>query len=195
MSRLLQNLILAALALMILPAIALAEGEGGSLVEPRFDLGIWTIIIFVLLMLLLWPLAWKPMLAGLRHREAAIRDSVEESKRTRAEMEQLRAQFKAEMDAAYAKIPQLMDAARRDAERLKEEMRTEAATQIQSERQRLRHELEVARDQALQELWTQAAHLATLISAKAIGRSLSEEDHRRLIDEALEEMRQVGSAR
>jgi F-type H+-transporting ATPase subunit b len=189
MARTLQLLMLAALVMMALPSVALAEEEGGSLL--RFDLGLWTIIIFVLLLLVLWPLAWKPMIEGLHKREEAIRSSVEESRRTREEMEQLRAQFKAEMDQAYAKIPQLMDAARRDAERMKEEMRSEGAAQIQTERQRLRHELDVARDQALQELWTQAAQLATLISAKAIGRSLSEEDHRRLIDEALQEMRQT----
>jgi F0F1-type ATP synthase membrane subunit b/b' len=33
-----------------------------------------------------------------------------------------------------------------------------------------------------------SAQLATLISAKAIGRNLSEDDHRRLVDEALDDL-------
>ena len=187
-----QVFIQAGLVITLAPAVALAqEGGTGKLLSPQFDLGIWTIVIFVGLLLVLWKAAWKPMLEGLHKREATIRGSVEEAHRTREEMERLRVQFKAEMDQAYAKIPQLMDEARRDAQRLAEEMRSKATADIQTERQRLRHELEVARDQALQELWTQAAQLATLISAKAIGRSLSEDDHRRLLDEALQEMKET----
>jgi F-type H+-transporting ATPase subunit b len=188
MARTWQTLALAPLVLAVLPAVAAAADEGGEMLAPRFDLGIWTIIVFVLLLVVLWKWAWGPMLEGLRKREEAIRGSVEESRRTREEMEHLRAQFKSEMDQAYAKIPQLMDEARRGAQQMQEEMRAKAAADIQADRQRMRHDLEVARDQALHDLWTQAAQLATLVSAKVIGRSLSEEDHRRLIDEALREM-------
>jgi F-type H+-transporting ATPase subunit b len=173
-------------------AAAADKGGGGNILSPQYDLGIWTIVVFVLLLLVLRKTAWGPMLEGLRKREETIRGSVEEARKTREEMERLRAQFKAEMDQAYAKIPAMMDEARRDAQAMAEEMRTKANADIQTERQRLRREMDVARDQALQELWTQAAQLATLISAKAIGRSLDADDHRRLIDEALEEVRTAG---
>jgi F-type H+-transporting ATPase subunit b len=193
MRRTWQTFSLAALVMASAPVVAWAQHDGDK--GPSFlqyDLGIWTIVVFVGLFLLLRAIAWGPMLEGLRKREAAIRNSAEEAVRTREEMEQLRAKFKAEMDEAYAKIPALMDEARKSAQQIAEEMRAKAAADIQAERQRLRHEMDVARDQALQELWTQAAQLATLISAKAISKSLSEEDHRRLLDEAIAEMQQVG---
>jgi F-type H+-transporting ATPase subunit b len=167
------------------------EKKEVNILALKWDLGLWAMVVFLLLLLVLGRYAWKPMLEGLQKREETIRGSVEEAKRTRDEMEQMRTKFKTEMDQAYAKIPQLMDDARRDAQKMAEEMRAKAVADIQAERQRLRHELEVARDQALSELWTQAAQLATLISAKAIGRSLTEDDHSRLLDEALEEMRHV----
>jgi F-type H+-transporting ATPase subunit b len=170
-----------------------AEDGGNNILEPRFDLGIWTIIIFVLLLLILRRFAWKPMLEGLQKREQDIRGSIDEAKKTREEMEQLRAKFKIEMDQAYAKIPMLMDEARREAQQMQEEMRAKAVADIQAERQRMRHDLDVARDQALQELWSQAAQLATLISAKAIGKSLSVDDHRRLLDESLQEMQHMNN--
>ncbi len=182
------------LLLVLCPAVALGADEAKpNLLEPRFDLGVWTLVVFVLLLLLLSKVAWGPMLEGLRKREEMIRGSVEEARRTRAEMERLLAQHKQEIAAAHAEIPKLMDEARADAQRLVEEMRTRANEEITGEKQRARRELELARDQALQELWTQAAQLATLISAKAIGRSLSEEDHRRLVDEAMRDMAQATS--
>jgi F-type H+-transporting ATPase subunit b len=98
------------------------------------------------------------------------------------------AEFQRQIAEANQQIPKLLEQARRDAEQLREEMRTQAAADINAERQRLRREIEVARDQALQDIWNQAANLATVISARAIGRSLAPEDHRRLVDEALGEI-------
>jgi F-type H+-transporting ATPase subunit b len=172
------------------------ELEGVAQIEPLnvfkyWDLGLWTVVIFVLLLIILRKMAWGPMLEGLQKREENIKNSVEEAKRARADTERISSEFKVKMDQAYAEIPKIMDQARRDAETFKEEMRTQTAKEVQSERQRLRREIETARDQALQELWNQAAQLATLISAKAIGRSLTEDDHRRLLDEAIVELGQV----
>src|SRR2546421_10791893 len=109
MPRTWQTLFLAPLVLAALPAVALAQvhGEQGNELPMQFDLGIWTIVIFVVLFLVLRWAAWKPMVEGLRKREDAIRGSVEEARHTRAEMEQLRTKFRAEMEAAYAEIPKL----------------------------------------------------------------------------------------
>lgn len=181
--------LLAVLALVVaLPAIAAAADDKPDMLSPRFDLGIWTIVVFALLFVVLTKYAWRPMLEGLHKREDTIRAAVEEAKRAREETAREHAALKAELAKAYAEIPAIMEEARRDAQALKEEMRATAQAEIQTERQRLRREIDMARDQALQELWTQAAQLATLISAKAIRRSLTEDDHRRLVDEALTEL-------
>jgi F0F1-type ATP synthase membrane subunit b/b' len=47
--------------------------------------------------------------------------------------------------------------------------------------------------QAVQHIWSQAADLATLASAKALGKGITEGGHRKLIDEALAEIRQTVS--
>jgi F-type H+-transporting ATPase subunit b len=178
-------LLFAVLALLIFAGIAAAQDD---ILAPRYDLGIWTIIIFVILLGVLYRYAWGPMLEGLKARENNIALAAEEAKHARAETERVTAEFKVKMDQAYAEIPKLMDQARRDAQRLAEEMRAKAQADIQADRQRLRREIEVATEQALQQIYTQAAHLATLISAKAIRKSLSEEDHRRLVDQAMQEL-------
>jgi F-type H+-transporting ATPase subunit b len=74
-------------------------------------------------------------------------------------------------------------------------LRAKATSEIQADRQRLRREVELARDQALQEIWTQAAQLATLISAKALKREVNTDDHRRLVDDALAELHETTQRR
>jgi F-type H+-transporting ATPase subunit b len=186
---------LALIAVLLAAAPVLAAPEdhpaGGGTPNPmefRYDTAVWALVVFVLLLVILRKAAWGPILEGLQKREETILSAVEEAKRARAETERVTAEFKLKMDQAYAEIPKIMDEARRDAQALAEEMRAKANQDIQTERARLRREIDIAKDQALQELWSQAAQLATLISAKAIGRSLNDDDHRRLIDEALAEM-------
>ena len=198
-SRLRTAVWLGALGLVLaLPAWAAAAEEGTTGQEERdlFDpqqlgLGIWTIVVFVVLLLVLRKYAWGPMLEALARREQSIRGAVEEAKVARAEMDRMRSDFEARMAEANAQIPKMMAEARRHAEELAADFRARAQADIQAERQRLRREIDTAKDQAMQELSTHTAQLATLISAKVLGRSLSEDDHRRLFDEALGEMRQA----
>ncbi len=157
----------------------------------RFDLGLWSIVVFLALYFILKRFAWGPILHGLQQREETIRKAVEEAKEARAETVKARAEFERMLAQEQAKIPSLMEEARRNAQALADEMRNRAQQDIQAERQRLRREIDAARDQALAQLTTHAAQLATLISAKAIKRDLSEEDHRRLVDDALAELRQA----
>ena len=172
----------------------LREDKPPAILDLRWDLGLWTIVVFLLLFFVLRKLAWGPMLEGLKKREESIRLAVEEAKLARAETEKVRADFKAQMDKAYAEIPKIMDEARREAQQLADQMRAKALADIQTERQRLRREIETARDQALKELQDFAADLATRISAKVLKRAVSADDHRRLVDDALNEMRQAGKS-
>jgi F-type H+-transporting ATPase subunit b len=188
------------LALALVAGCGNAGGEGkdahGGESQPnpvsiKYDLGIWTLVVFGLLFLALRKVAWGPMLEGLHKREQGIRDAIAEAQKAREEAQQLRAQFRGEMDRAQEKVHEIMEAARNDARRLTEEMTTKARGEIQTERERLHREIELAKDQALQELWNQTAQLATLVSAKAIRRHLNADDHRRLVDEAIAELRQA----
>ncbi len=176
-----------------LPAFAVDAAPGAKpvgIMDFFADTAIWTVVVFLGLFFILRKAAWGPILEGLHKREEAIHHAVAEAKELRAENARAQAFLKGELDKAHAEIPAMMEEARKDAAALKEEMRSEANAEIQKERARLMRELDTAKDQALQEIWTSAANLATLISTKAVGRALSVDDHRRLVDEALAEVQQ-----
>lgn len=173
----------------------LQQDKPVSILALRWDLGLWTLVVFLLLLFILSKLAWKPMLAGLQKREANIRGAVEDAERARDEAKRLRDQLQQEMDHANEKVRDILDEARRDAQHTTDEMIAKARAEIQTERDRLRRELETGRDQALQQISEYAAKLATLVSAKVIRRQLSQEDHRRLVDEAVAELRHAGKER
>lgn len=186
MQRLLSFLPVLVIVLLCLPAPLLAAGEDAM--DWRADTALWAIVVFLSLFFILKSKAWPLVLEGLQKREETIRSSLEEAKKTRDEMAKMQAEFKKELSEAHQQIPALMEEARKKGDAMVAQKLAEATAKIQADQERFRHEMEIAKDQAIKELWEQAAQLATLISAKAIGRSLNEEDHRRLLDEAIKEM-------
>ncbi len=169
------------------PVFAAGEGSADPM-HVRYDTGLWSVVVFAALFLILYFKAWPAVLEGLQKREETIRTSLEEAKKTREAMEKLRADFQKELAEAHQQIPKLMEDARKKGDELAAQKLADAAAKIQADQDRFRHEMEIAKDAAIKQLWEQAAQLATLISAKAIGRSLTEEDHRRLLDEGLQEI-------
>jgi F-type H+-transporting ATPase subunit b len=159
------------------------------------DLGLWTLVIFVLLFLILRWKAWPMMLEGLQRREQGIRSAIDEAHKAREETARLRDEILRERNKAEEEARATIDAARRDALKAADEMKTKALAEIRAERDRARRELELARDSALQDLWAQTAQLATLVSGRVIGRQLNFEDHRQLVDEAITDFRRAGAER
>jgi F-type H+-transporting ATPase subunit b len=159
------------------------------------DLTVWSIVVFLLLMLVLWLMAWKPMLKALQDREHNIKTALEEAQRARAEGAQLRAEFEQEKARAHDAVRQMIEEARRDAERLKEEIKEQGRTEVQAERDRARRDIDTARDQALAQITERAADLAAVISAKFLKRQVNPDDHRRLVDEALVDLESAGKKR
>jgi F-type H+-transporting ATPase subunit b len=174
----------------------LAAGEVEELKKEKeinilaisWDLGLWTVVVFVLLLFTLRRLAWKPMLEGLNKREQRIHNDLDQARQEREQAEKLRKQFEAHIAQSEDRARGIIDEGRRDAQRLADDIIAKAKTEMQSEKDRLYRELQLASDQALHQLWNQAADMATLISTKAIRRQLTPDDHKRLMDEALTEL-------
>jgi F-type H+-transporting ATPase subunit b len=160
-----------------------------NLMALAFDLGLWTIVVFLLLYAILKKKAWGPMLEGLQKREENILNALSEAKKANEEAQTLRVQLQKDHDSAAQKVAEMLEKARRDSEQAFNEKMKKADAEIQEKRNRVLREVETAKDQALQELLHTQAQLATLISAKTIRKNLTVDDHRQQVDEALADMK------
>jgi F-type H+-transporting ATPase subunit b len=172
-----------------------AEEAKQDLFGKAVDLGIWTLLVFLILLFVLSKFAWKPMMQGLEHRERAIHSALQEAQHARDEAARLRGQLEEQMRKANDQSRQILEEARRAAERTTAEMTAEAHKKMQAEQERLQRELKLAAEQARRDLQADAAQLATLVASKVIRRQMNHDDHRQLIEEALAELRQVGNGR
>lgn len=186
---------LAALVAAADPAFAAAHGdevkkEGGLafLDLQRYDLGIFTLIVFGLLCLILSYTAWPKIRDGLAKREADIFNARDEALKAKKEAEDLRAELKATFAKAHEEVKALLEEARRDAAALRATEKEAGVKDAAAERDRAKREIAAAKDAALTEIYETAVGLATNLSAKTIGRQITADDHRRLLDESLAEL-------
>ncbi len=171
------------------------EQEGSTWFKVLVDLGIWSTVVFLLLMFVLGKWAWPMMLEGLAKREQAVASALEKARYAQAEAERIKAELELKYKQASDEIRALMEQNRLRAEQNAEELLNKAQADIQADRERLNREVESRADQALQELWTRVTNVAATTSTRAIRQLLSEEDHRRLVDEALSGMQQAAQER
>ncbi|MEK6617073.1 MAG: F0F1 ATP synthase subunit B [Nitrospirota bacterium] len=159
---------------------------------PQFDthffssLIFWEVVSFGILLWVLYKFAFPPILETLETRERKIKESLEQAERHRAEAERKMQEYEAKLSAAAREAEAVVAQAKDRAQRLLEENEQ----RLQADAERIKgdagREIERERRKAIQEIRNQTTDLALLVAEKVVGRSLSDADHRRMADEALE---------
>lgn len=169
-----------------LPALA-AEAEG----EPSLlagDLGnsFWTLLIFVLVLVILGKYAWGPILKTLQARESFIHEALAKAKADRDAAEARLREYEERLATARAEATAIVEEGRRDAEAVKRKIEEEAKHASDQAIERAKREIQMATDAATKDLYRLSAKLATDLAARVIGRELTSQDHDRLITEAID---------
>ena len=113
-ARLLELPLLLLLIVATAPFAQAAEGEKINIFDPAdIPLGIWSIVVFVILLLVLKKYAWGPILEGLQKREHTIQSAVQDAQQARDEAQRLRDQLQREVDKAHEKVRDILDEGRR----------------------------------------------------------------------------------
>jgi F-type H+-transporting ATPase subunit b len=168
-----------------LPTWAYAsEGEGSSLIEINWTLGV-QLVSFLLLLAVLYKLMYRPLLAALEGRTTAIQQQLAEAHAAREEAQRALGAMEERIRAAQAEAQALRERALREAaelrDRLSAEARQEATRLIEGAQAQVSQEVRRARA----ELRAEVGGLATQIAERLIRKSLNDEDHQRLLREAL----------
>src|SRR6267378_1094941 len=79
---------------------------------------LWVVIIFLVLLAVLYPTAWKNVLAGLKAREERIRKDIAEAEEARAKAEATLKEYGAQLAAAEGRVRDMLNTATKDGERI-----------------------------------------------------------------------------
>ncbi len=159
-----------------------------SIFEVSPGLFLWSALTFIILILLLWKVAYKPLMAMQKKRQAEIHDAIEGAERVKEEARMLLVEYKQQLADARVEAEEILERARRVGESTKAELVNEAKTQADRTLEKAREQIERETRQALADIKLQVADLALAAAEKATSRSLTAEEDVRLIREALAEV-------
>ena len=162
-----------------------ADHPEGAPLDFKADLALWTLVVFVVFVLVLKKTAWTPLLEGLDRREDKIRADIEDAEKARRESERMLAEHAAKLEQVQDEVHEILAEARRGAEHTRQELVEAAQQEAEATRQRAIEEIGRARDAALTEMFDRSADIVAVATEQVLGRALSPEDQSRLIDEAL----------
>jgi F-type H+-transporting ATPase subunit b len=149
---------------------------------------VWTLVIFVLVVILLGKFAWGPVLGLLKQREEFIHKSLSDAKHDRDEAEARLKEYAAKLQSAQREAIGIVEEARRDAERLREELRERAKAEADTMIKNAERQVQLETSRALQQIRKEAVDLSVTIASKLLQRNISKDDNQKLIDEAMSQM-------
>jgi F-type H+-transporting ATPase subunit b len=180
--------------------VAHVEAEAGApreheVIEFDAATAIWVLIIFVVLLAVLYPTAWKQVLAGLKAREQRIRTDIAEAEAARTRAEATLREYTAQLQTAENKVREMIASAAAEGEKIATGIRAHAQQEAEETKERAMKDIEAAKTQALSEIYEQTAVLATNVAEKILRRNLNPEDQRDLVNRSLEELQSLAATR
>lgn len=166
-----------------------AGAEGGSpLLRFNPGVGIWALLVFALLLLVLKKFAWTPILDALDARETAVRDSLDQATRIQAENARIQEEQARLLSEARHEAAQVIQNAREAGEVLKKTLEASA----QDEKRRIlataTQEIEAQTAAAVATLRKTTADLSIGIAGKLIQQNLDDAKNRALVDQLIQEV-------
>lgn len=175
-------------------AAAMAAVEAGhgehkpELIGPDIATAVWVLVIFVVMLAVLYPTAWKGVLAGLKAREERIRKDIADAESARAKAEATLADYNRQLALADDRARETLAKAQADAERLAATIREKAGAEAEGIKAKALSDIEDARKAAVAQIHEQAVELSTLMAEKIIRRALNPDDQRDLVRTSLQQL-------
>jgi F-type H+-transporting ATPase subunit b len=169
--------------------VTFAADEGGSfLVSPDIGLMIWTLLVFGISMWILAKLAFPRIAEALDKRQKAIEESIETSERVRREADQLLEEYRERLSAARGQADDIVARARKTGEAHENEVLADARVKREEMMEQTRRDIETETRRAIQEIRKEVADLTVAATEKVTRKTLTGEDQKRLVEEALAEL-------
>jgi F-type H+-transporting ATPase subunit b len=162
--------------------------SGSFLISPNVGLMVWTLLLFLISMYILSKLAFPRISAALDKRQKTIEDSIDHAEQVRHEADSLLEEYRERLKEARQQAQEIIDRSRKAAEAHERESHEDAKTKREQLMEQTRRDIEAETKRAIQEIRREVADLTILATEKVTRKTLTEDDQRRLVEDALSEL-------
>jgi F-type H+-transporting ATPase subunit b len=163
-------------------------GETPSLFKLDPGVGVWALVVFVCLLLILRKFAWGPIIASIDEREKNIRDSMDKAKQAQNESKRIANEQNEIFKEAKLQAASIIQEAKSTAETLANKIKKEAMEEKTRIVESGMKNVETAKAAAMSSLKKDTADLAINIAENLLNESMDDEKHRIYVDKVIDEL-------
>jgi F-type H+-transporting ATPase subunit b len=165
------------------------EGSSsGGIMDPSVSLVVLTWITFIVMTVILYKVAWKPILQALDLRENSIRKALEDAEKARAETAAAEENRKKMIQEAETQARKVLADARLAAEETGRAIETRAREEAKNLVNDAKKEIGAATEKARLELRKETAELAITMASRCIGKNMDSSANRDFVHRLMKEM-------
>jgi len=162
--------------------------SGSFLITPNVGLMIWTIVVFVISLLILRRWVFPRIGEVLDQRAQSIDSDIDAAAHLRAEADKLLEEYRERLKEARAQADEIVGRARQTAEAHEHEAREHSQEILAEAAKRAERDIDAATKRALDDIRREVADLTVMATEKVTRKTLDDADQRRLVEEALGEI-------
>jgi F-type H+-transporting ATPase subunit b len=184
----------AVLTLSILGAIPLAAHaaeEGVNVIPNNIGLQLWVVATFVVMIVLLGKLAFKPIGEALERRGATIKAQLDEAEKSRAEAKKLMEDYQKQIAEARVEAGKVIEEARQLGEKVRKDVVDKANSEASAIVSRSAEEIVRQKEKGIQDLKDTVASLSVQIAGRIIEKEVNEATHKQLIENLIKDLTKV----
>ncbi len=149
---------------------------------------LWTWVVFIVMLAVLYKVAWKPILGVLDQREKEVQDSIDNAEQIRNELEELEQVRAKTIEDADEQSKAVLEAARKGAYEQAKSIEKQAREKVQILTENAHRDIEIHRAAAAESLRIESAAWARRLASQLIHENLDDEKNRVLTDKLIEEL-------
>jgi len=161
-------------------------GRGPFTINP--GLIIWTLVVFGILLVLLWRLAFPAIVRSVEERERRIQKQLEDAERANAEAQRLLEEHKKQIAAARNDAQDILSKAKVVAQKERETLLAKAREEYDALLSRARKDIDAEKEKAILALRREAVDLSIAAASRVIEANLDTDANRRLVTDFLESL-------
>jgi F-type H+-transporting ATPase subunit b len=185
--------VLATIATLL--AATAEETNDAADLYPHWEELVVGAVAFAILFYFMWRWVLPRLNSVLEERRQKIQGELERAEGTRAEADEILADYRRQLAGAREESGRVIEEARRTAEQLRQDLQARAEEEAQATVARAQDEIRAERDRVFQELRAQVAEIAVELAGRVVGESLDASAHERLIDRYIDEIASDGNGR
>ena len=161
----------------------MVEVHGGPL--------LWSVITFLLLLLVLSKVAWGPIISALESREKEIRDALDSAALAKEDAEKATSDYEKIKQEAHSEAQTILAEAKSIKEKMITDAVDEAKKKAEIETQNAVQSINAEKEKAVNEIKSAAVELSIQAASKLIEKNLDDNDNRKLVNEAIDKIGQA----